>query len=123
MYSGLRYLLCLIGYLAIASALCYAPDGSVSPGDGYLPCINTLNVDSMCCVLNVTALKEINEPASDADQCAINGLCQMANGQFARNYCTDSTWQSPNCLNICTGGEVSLTSQSAFIVKRVGLAG
>ena len=109
MYSSLRYLLYLIGHLAVASTqLCYAPDGSISPGDGYLPCINTLNIDSMCCVLNGTALKEIGETASDADTCSTSGLCQMSNGDFARNYCTDKTWKSPNCLNICTGGAVSL---------------
>jgi hypothetical protein len=109
MYSSLRYLLYLIGHLTVASTLCYAPDGSVSPGDGYLPCINTIGIDSMCCVLNVTALQEINEPATDADMCSTDGLCQIANGEFSRNYCTDKTWKSPNCLNICTGGAVSLT--------------
>ena len=58
MYSSWHHLLYLIGHLAAASKLCYAPDGSVSPGDGYLPCINTLNVDSMCCVLNVTTVTQ-----------------------------------------------------------------
>lgn len=108
MYSSLRYLPYLIGHLAVATKLCYAPDGSVSAGYGYFPCINTLNVDSMCCVLNVTELERIGETAADADTCLTNGLCALSNGGFTGNYCTDKTWKSPNCLNVCTGGEVSL---------------
>lgn len=92
---------------SLISALCYAPDGSLSPGDGYLPCITTINVDSMCCVLNITALELIGKSAADGDTCLPNGMCQNL-GNYAREYCTDKTWKSPNCLNICTGGSVSL---------------
>ncbi len=110
----IRYIiLSSLGYhWIIASALCYAPDGSLSPGDGYMPCVTTLDVDSMCCVLNVTALELIGQSAANVDTCQPDGLClngaqsNLAGGQFSRNFCTDRTWKSPNCLNVCAGGNV-----------------
>jgi len=77
----------------------------------------TQNVVSMCCVLNSTALEALGESGSHIDTCLENGMCQPpagSAGQFARNLCTDQTWRSPNCLNVCTdpsnGGTSSDTS-------------
>lgn len=110
----ISYLVTLAGYLALTLAFCYAPDGTLSPGDGYLPCVYTLNVHSMCCVLNVTALERIGETAANADTCLTSGLC--LNGMdYSRAYCTDPTWKSPNCLNVCTGGSVSLNNPDLSI--------
>lgn len=104
------YLLYLIANLALEStasyAQCYAPDGST--GYAYLPCIADIHVDSMCCVLNITALELIGETEANLDTCLPNGLCQFNSNQYSRDLCTDKTWTSPNCLNICAGGSVSL---------------
>jgi hypothetical protein len=104
---NLPYLIHFLVHLALASALCYAPDGSLSPGDGYLPCVSTLNIDSMCCVLNVTALELIGQSAANIDTCQPDGLC-LNGGASSRNFCTDKTWKSPNCLKVCAGGSVRL---------------
>jgi hypothetical protein len=106
----LHHLFYLIGQVALTSAVfapCYAPDGSPSPGTGYLPCVATLNVDSMCCVLNSTALLQAGETIADADTCLPNGLCLEVSETTRRAFCTDKTWKSPNCLDVCTGGAVS----------------
>jgi len=113
----LPHLLYLISFTALASATfapCYAPDGSLSPGTGYLPCVPTLNVDSMCCVLNSTALLEAGETIGDADTCLPNGLCVEVTETTRRAFCTDKTWKSPNCLDVCTGGAVSLLCQTSM---------
>ena len=58
----------------------------------------------MCCATNRT---------SDADTCLANGLCQniSPSGQNTgydlllwRESCSDPTWKSPYCLNLCTQG-------------------
>lgn len=103
---------------------CYAPDGTPS-GDDFLPCIMTGNVDgseflpglplcptnliivfSVCCGTNRT---------SNLGECLTNGLClNVESGDYFFDYCTDPTWQSPNCLpkdtctNSTTGGLASL---------------
>ena len=115
----LLYLLYLISQIALASAIvtpCYAPDGSLAPGTGYLPCVATSNVDSMCCVLNSTALTQAGETIADADTCLPNGLCLEVSETTRRAYCTDKTWKSPNCLDVCTGGVVSSLSQIPMYV-------
>jgi len=106
----LHHLLYLDGFLGVtyaAFAPCYAPDGTPSPGTGYLPCVSTSNVDSMCCVLNSTALTLAGETIGDADTCLPNGLCLEVSETTRRAFCTDKTWKSPNCLGVCTGGAVS----------------
>jgi hypothetical protein len=105
----LPLLLYLVPQLALASMQCYAPDGTVQePAAAYLPCVSTQNVDSMCCVLNVTALIALGESASDIDTCLPNGLCRNSAVNFSRNFCTDKTWKSSSCLNVCTGDSVSI---------------
>lgn len=89
---------------------CYYPNGTaVALSAAYQPCISTENVVSMCCVLNVTALVGQGLSAASLDTCLPNGMCQPPArvGGFARDLCTDSTWKSPNCLNVCVGGSVS----------------
>jgi len=100
-------------HFATASELsgCFLPDGTALPfSRAYQPCIVTQNIVSMCCVLNVTALEALGENAASVDICLENGMCQPpagSPGQFARNLCTDPTWKSPNCLNVCTDPSVS----------------
>jgi len=71
---------------------CYAPNGSATNDLIYQPCIAVLGIESMCCALNTTV--------NTQDTCDPTGLCRAGKGEFAyyRTYCTDKTWQSPNCL-------------------------
>jgi hypothetical protein len=112
-FAMARYILIHLLFFATVNAdallaPCYLPNGSTVPlSSAYQPCISTQNVHSMCCVLNVTALQALGEGPSNADVCLENGMCQTPNGGFARDLCTDPTWKSPNCLNICTDPSVS----------------
>lgn len=67
---------------------CYYPNGDPSKSDDQ-PCSS--NGHSACCPLNW--------------ECLSNGLCYLENeGYFGRYTCTDQSWQSEGCPNICTQG-------------------
>ncbi|KAL2054800.1 hypothetical protein ABVK25_005104 [Lepraria finkii] len=69
-----------------SSSSCYYPNGDLS-SDGDIPC-NTSG-DGPCCPLNWN--------------CESNGLCSLENEQYYGRYtCTDQTWQSSSCPQICT---------------------
>lgn len=87
------------------AATCYNPDGSDRNGDPdvpegytfYTPCSQVTKF-SMCC----------RAPNNGGDDCRPDGLCQgyASDGSLPiwRESCTDQTWQSPYCLNLCTTG-------------------
>ena len=110
-YLLIHLLITATGHLAHAGAEladCFLPNGTAVPlSFAYQLCISTQNVHSMCCVLNITALEALGENAGNLDICLTNGLCQTPQGGYGRDLCTDKTWTSPNCLNVCTGGAVS----------------
>ncbi|KAH6682522.1 hypothetical protein B0J14DRAFT_127083 [Halenospora varia] len=97
MREGLFHLAFLLSVFVAAadSKTCYAPDGKTTPPAGnymYMPCIAIDGVDSMCCALNRTE--------NWVDVCQPNGLClNSADNLYYRDYCTDKTWNSPNCLS------------------------
>ncbi|MCJ1253676.1 hypothetical protein MMC24_001488 [Lignoscripta atroalba] len=65
---------------------CYYPNGDLST-QGDAPCSD--EPGSACCPLNW--------------ECLSNGLCYLENADYYGRYtCTDQTWQSPGCPNICT---------------------
>ncbi|CAI7613378.1 unnamed protein product [Penicillium pancosmium] len=107
---SLSLLFLLLPLQAFAETKCYAPDGRVAD-DTYQPCIAIDGVHSMCCSLNTSA----------PDICQSNGLClSNTNSTFKSNYwrdfCTDKTWDSPNCLSktLCdhdAGGNSDWTSR------------
>lgn len=97
---GLVFLVYLIPLLGVTSGQCYSPDGSLFPDNSYMPCISTNGVDSMCCLTNTTV-------PQDADTCLASGQC-LREGAYYRDFCTDKTWRSPNCLNVCIDTTVSL---------------
>jgi hypothetical protein len=110
--SRFRLLHLLLTSAASVAALsdCYLPNGSAFPlSAAYEPCIATENDFSMCCVLNITALVALGESEANLDTCLPNGMCQppAGVGGFTRDLCTDPTWKSPNCLNVCAGGSLS----------------
>ncbi|KAF2232045.1 hypothetical protein EV356DRAFT_506250 [Viridothelium virens] len=73
-------------------ANCYWPNGTDRnaglPSPDYFPC-NSGEV-SMCC--------------AQWDLCRNDGLCQATNSVVWRESCTDATWGSPYCLQLCTQG-------------------
>ncbi|KAL4939339.1 hypothetical protein BDV06DRAFT_231125 [Aspergillus oleicola] len=88
------FLLLLQLHTVHATATCYAPDGTAIMDTKYVPCIAIEEEFSMCCRLNDT----------NPDQCYSNGLCHSpsGDGEYWRDYCTDQTWSSPNCLSKTT---------------------
>ncbi|PWY64791.1 hypothetical protein BO94DRAFT_615569 [Aspergillus sclerotioniger CBS 115572] len=96
-------------------AKCYAPDGTLVPNTIYQPCISISGVHSMCCRLN----------AANPESCDPSGLC-LSTAQststgttsttYYREFCTDSSWNSTNCLSrdICSsrnGGNSNWSNQ------------
>ncbi|KAF4823225.1 hypothetical protein CGCSCA5_v001816 [Colletotrichum siamense] len=73
---------------------CFVPNGTNrndindSHFDTYEPCVSSGH--SMCC--NVKG----------GDSCKANGLCwNNVYSKFWRESCTDPTWESPKCLQLC----------------------
>ena len=66
---------------------CYYPNGDISTSD--YPCSS--DGDGPCCPFQW--------------QCLSNGLCYLDNAQYYGRYtCTDQTWSSSGCPEICTDG-------------------
>ncbi|KAL8686609.1 MAG: hypothetical protein Q9224_005393 [Gallowayella concinna] len=88
---------------------CFAPNGTdrnmfgdVSPDSiAYVPC-NQKDPFSMCCRYG-------------NDDCLPSGLCRgrYGNRPLWRESCTDPTWTSPYCLNLCTKGETASGDESS----------
>lgn len=79
-------------YLADGNNMLYTRWNKVTDPK-YQPCISVENEFSMCCRLNDTG----------PDQCLQNGLCYWTSrNEYWRDYCTDKTWDSPNCLSNTT---------------------
>ena len=86
-----------------ADVTCFAPDGvTIADNETYVPCnklgITQQGVHSSCC--------RLDGAPDDRDLCASTGLC-INNGVVSRGYCTDQTWKSPACVNVCTQPNVS----------------
>lgn len=74
---------------------CYHPDGAPITDPDYIPCKpENAAIGSSCC-----ALKRISYP----DRCLPTGLCGNGDDVF-RDSCTDKTWKSPLCPQLCTFG-------------------
>jgi hypothetical protein len=75
---------------SLAIATCYMPNGTAETDPLFVPCNRVGSTDSMCC--------------RTSDICLPNGLCLNYNQNspfYWRESCTDPTWQSPYCLNLC----------------------
>ncbi|PWY96294.1 hypothetical protein BO94DRAFT_580155 [Aspergillus sclerotioniger CBS 115572] len=93
----------------IVMATCYAPDGTTTSDSRYIPCIGIQNEFSMCCRLNDT----------NPDLCWPNGLCYWpAENQYYRNFCSDKSWESPNCLprTVCDDAAGGSSTAAAQVV-------
>ncbi|KAI4115334.1 MAG: hypothetical protein LQ345_004046 [Seirophora villosa] len=93
--SSTLYLLPTLFIPGLFAANCYRPDGELVTDPSYVPCNQAAaDTGSMCCALN---------RSSYPDQCLSNGLCG-GGGNIFRDSCTDPTWKSPMCLQLCTTG-------------------
>ncbi|KAI4090918.1 MAG: hypothetical protein LQ344_004446 [Seirophora lacunosa] len=93
--SSALYLLPTLFIPCLFAANCYRPDGELVTDPSYVPCDRAAaDTGSMCCALN---------RSSYPDQCLSNGLCG-GGGNLFRDSCTDPTWKSPMCLQLCTTG-------------------
>lgn len=95
--SLLAVALGLVTHVSAQEVSCYAPDGSVANNETYVPCnklgITQSGVFSSCCALD--------GPADERDICSSSGLCINKQQQPQRGFCTDKTWKSKACVNIC----------------------
>ncbi|KAL8679079.1 MAG: hypothetical protein Q9186_004619 [Xanthomendoza sp. 1 TL-2023] len=96
--------------VAAAGTTCYYPNGTAAIDSNwpYEPCKRN-TPESMCCRKGST------------DTCRSDGLCDSGwDGNTWRDFCTDPTWQAPNCIKLCldymgedgdgnTGGTVRVT--------------
>ncbi|KAI1314154.1 hypothetical protein F5Y03DRAFT_4533 [Xylaria venustula] len=79
---------------------CWAPDGkTLADNETVVPCnklgIQQQGVYSSCC--------RLDGDASQRDYCTTSGLCLSTfDTVLRREYCTDKTWKSPACVNVCT---------------------
>ncbi|KAI1818096.1 hypothetical protein GGS20DRAFT_389503 [Poronia punctata] len=82
---------------------CWAPDGiTLADNETVVPCnklgIQQNGVHSSCC--------RLDGDARQRDFCTTAGLClNTHDSALRREYCTDKTWKSPACVNICTDPE------------------
>lgn len=98
----------------VVARTCYAPDGTTAESR-FMPCLGFDGVESMCCGTN----------SSKPDFCQPNGLCYYPReNTYWRNYCTDKTWSSPNCLpkDLCDS-EVSSLQASTLSSSLFGEGG
>lgn len=89
---------------------CWAPDGeTLADNTTYVPCnklgITQEGVYSSCCNLD-------GKPG-ERDLCTTTGLC-LNGGVLSRGYCTDQSWDSAACVNVCTD-EASNGSQNGTV--------
>ena len=81
--------LCFVSYIPscqVHAQSCFYPNGDPSKEDDR-PCSSAPG--SACCPLNW--------------ECLSNGLCYLESAGFYGRYtCTDKTWQSSGCPNLCT---------------------
>ena len=92
------FLFCLVSSLfacSILAANCYHPNGQIFTYAGYVPCKPRVpGAASMCCA---------TDRANFPDECSPDGLCRNGDDIY-RDDCTDPTWKSPGCLQLCTTG-------------------
>ncbi|KAK7942820.1 uncharacterized protein PG986_011933 [Apiospora aurea] len=106
------------------SATCYAPDGTPASDGSYIPC-NFSDGASMCCPTNSSSSSSNGnggDPRSGGggsrDSCTEGGLCiGQYDGKTRRGYCTDQSWKSSACVNICTDPSAGGSSSGAAILN------
>jgi hypothetical protein len=106
-------IVCMIRH---ASAACYMINGTEITDPVYQPCNQVAGTISMCCGKNWTTAQD--------DACLPNGLCQNYGPTYNEMYywrdsCTDPTWKSPYCLNLCMAEDDINPEQSNNLYARV----
>ncbi|KAK7975982.1 hypothetical protein PG989_014445 [Apiospora arundinis] len=105
------------------SQTCYAPDGTAASDGSYMPCSFSGAV-SMCCPTNSSGngnggnSGDPRTSGGSRDTCTEGGLCiGQADGKTRRGYCTDQSWKSSACVNICTNPSAGGSSSGAAILN------
>ncbi|KAI1635432.1 hypothetical protein F4809DRAFT_614171 [Biscogniauxia mediterranea] len=105
--SPTMLVIALLAIFTRATATCYRPDGS-TVDDVYQPFDESAEF-SACCragtTYNADHSDDDNDDEKDGDARTSLGLCAGPGIQLRRGSCTDPTWTSPACLNICADGE------------------
>ncbi|KAI0398325.1 hypothetical protein F5Y17DRAFT_454323 [Xylariaceae sp. FL0594] len=97
---GLLFLTSFGSLVAADEIRCWAPDGmTLADNETVVPCnklgIQQAGVHSSCC--------RLDGDEKQRDLCTTAGLClSTLDGVLRREYCTDKTWKSPACVNVCT---------------------
>ncbi|KAI1499337.1 hypothetical protein F5X99DRAFT_430716 [Biscogniauxia marginata] len=103
----------LLTIFTLAAATCYRPDGS-AVGDIYRPRDESAEF-STCCRASTTHDADHgdndNNDEYDGDAHASIGLCGVPGTQLWRGSCTDPTWTSPACLNLCADGDYAAAEE------------
>ncbi|KAK6819381.1 hypothetical protein PG987_015864 [Apiospora arundinis] len=92
----------LVSCVTAQEVACWAPDGiKQADNETYVPC-NKLGIQqdgifSSCCALD--------GPAEKRDTCSSLGLCVGSDRRLRRGFCTDKTWKSKACVNVCIATE------------------
>ncbi|GAW14076.1 hypothetical protein ANO14919_034680 [Xylariales sp. No.14919] len=103
MLSIISLILVVTSFSLLAAAdevRCWAPDGkTLADNETVVPCnklgIQQDGVYSSCC--------RLDGDLGQRDYCTTSGLClSTLDGVLRREYCTDKSWKSPACVNVCT---------------------
>ncbi|KAI0597022.1 hypothetical protein F4775DRAFT_562137 [Biscogniauxia sp. FL1348] len=111
--SPTTLVIALLAIFTRATATCYRPDGS-TVDDVYQPLDESAEF-SACCRAGATChadhSDDNNDDENDGDAGTSLGLCAGPGTQLWRGSCTDPTWTSPACLNICTNSDYAAADE------------
>ncbi|KAI1487172.1 hypothetical protein F5X96DRAFT_672898 [Biscogniauxia mediterranea] len=105
----------LLAIFTRATATCYRPDGS-TVDDVYQPFDESAEFSACCRPAGTTynadhSDDDNDDDENDGDARTSLGLCAGPGMQLRRGSCTDPTWTSPACLNICADGEYATADE------------
>ena len=97
--------------LHTADGTCYFPHGNAVTSTGDQPCF-PLDPESMCCSPGYACLEnKMCQKTAESNDYTLFGL-------FWRNSCTDQSFNSPGCPNLCVNAEGPLFSILAYLSNR-----
>ncbi|KAI0505583.1 hypothetical protein F5B22DRAFT_627014 [Xylaria bambusicola] len=114
---GVLWAITSLSPLALAAEVqCWAPDGmTLADNETVVPCnklgIQQDGVYSSCCRLD-------GDP-KQRDYCTTSGLClSTLDNVLRREFCTDKTWKSPACVNVCTDPKNRGSSNDSVVMTQ-----
>ncbi|KAI5926727.1 hypothetical protein F4810DRAFT_653253 [Camillea tinctor] len=110
--SPTTLVIALLAIFTRATATCYRPDGSAV--DGAYQSLDESAEFSACCRPGTTHNADHgddNNNLENNDDDTPTGLCAGPGTQLWRGSCTDPTWTSLACLNICVNGDYAAADE------------